>query len=69
MTLTDDCESLLRTLADTPTPGLSQDELAAMLGWNQWTVNDVLCSLGRQVQLTPIRVKGRKINKYGLRTL
>jgi hypothetical protein len=74
-TLADDCERMVRILADAPIDGFSLDEIREKtLGsddpWSLRTINDVLCELRMKqgaVSCHKIRVRHGKVTKYFLR--
>jgi hypothetical protein len=72
----DDCEKLIRILADTQHDGLSMDEIQLKTltpegtpPWSLSRINDVLCDLRSQVRNEKVRGKsGKKVTKYMLRS-
>ena len=68
----DDCERLLRILADAPAEGLSKEEIQAVTdrtdeAWSLHTINTLLCDLRPQVAFEKVNVRGRKVTKYSLK--
>jgi hypothetical protein len=67
-TCADDCEIVLRLIADAPPDGLSMDEIQVATTWSRHYVNSILCDLASRVRNTSVRGKsGKKIVKYTLK--
>lgn len=67
-TRADDCEMVLRLIADAPADGLSIDEIQVKTTWSRHYVNSILCDLISRIRNESVRVKsGKKIVKYTLK--
>ena len=69
MTLADDCERLVQILAGAPKGGMTMTDMHNATGWTLVRVNDILCSLGKSIQFTKGRERGKKVTKYSLRDM
>ncbi len=67
MSLADDCEQLVRVLADAPKGGLTMSEIHEATGWSLVLVNDILCALGKAVAFSKGREQRRKVTRYFLK--
>lgn len=68
----DDCERMLRILSDAPSGGLTMDEIQDVTHagetWSLSTINYVLCAIRPQIVVEKVRVRGKKLTKYSIKT-
>lgn len=73
MSLANDCERLLRILADATSEGLSIPQIQVTTekageAWSYRTVNEVLCAIRPQIEHEKVRVRGQgKVCLYRLK--